>query len=305
MPEIFGVHNGLDLDNLDHTSDEEINTFLTSARIGGHESVYGQRIIRGPLDPGPRYDLSANSVWLYTRPDCTKRHMRVISGWRSLGINSGILTASSSANMHTYINQGWEIGIENCMRGLQMRGFTRDQVMEVVMHAQMSAGVRGLEVVSRAIGIVLGDYVERDNTPDWPEGWAPDMAAFYCGLDDSTMELTKQDLTNIEDWYERTLGWQPPRIRFLAKHEPVTLKLWRAKWEGVFRGALPKQMMPYLSLRHNIVSGNASGLKEAALLARAWGVTDQIIVNTVVQGAYYFCGFERMDLAEEVLAEVL
>ena len=70
MPEIYGVHNGLNLDNLDVTTDDEINTFLTSARIGGHESVYGQRIIRGPLDPGPRYDMTANSLWLYTRPDC-------------------------------------------------------------------------------------------------------------------------------------------------------------------------------------------------------------------------------------------
>ena len=119
------------------------------------------------------------------------------------------------------------------------------------------------------------------------------------------MDLTPQDLKNIEEWYERTIGWQPPRVRFMAKYEPVTLKSWRAKWEGVFRGALPKQMMPYLSLRHNIVSGNAGGLKEAALLAKAWGLTNAVIVNTIVQGAYYFCGPERMDMAEEVLADVL
>ena len=67
------------------------------------------------------------------------------------------------------------------MRGLQMRGFTRNQVMEVVMHAQISAGIRGLELVSRAIGMILGDYVERDIVPDWPDGWAPDMEPFYCG----------------------------------------------------------------------------------------------------------------------------
>lgn len=177
--------------------------------------------------------------------------------------------------------------------------------MEVVIPAQMSAGMRGLEAVSRAIGIILGDYVKHDLEPDWPEGWAPDMEAFYWGLDTSTMELTPQDLRNIEDWYERTIGSQPPRIRFLAKHEPATLKSWRAKWEGVFRGALPKQMMPYLSLRHNIVSGSPGGLKEAALLGKAWDVTDAIIANTVVQGAYYFCGPERLDMAEEVLADVL
>ncbi|MBO0730685.1 MAG: hypothetical protein J2P57_15620 [Acidimicrobiaceae bacterium] len=305
MPEIYGIQNGLNLDNLEETADEEINTFLTHSRIGSHESAYGERLVRGPLDPGPRYDMTANSLWLYTRPDFAKLHGRVLRAWGATGINSRIITGGSATNLHTYINQGWEIGIENCTRGLQVRGFTKAQLMELVMHAQMSAGIRGLEVVSRALGVILGDFVERDILPDWPEGWAPDMEPFYCGLDPSTMDLTPGDLRNIEEWYERTIGWQPPRIRFLAKHEPATLKAIRARWEAVFKGALPKQMMPYLSLRHNIVSGNPGGLKEAALLAKAWGVTDPIIVNTVVQGAYYFCGPERLDMAEEVLAEVL
>jgi hypothetical protein len=305
MAEIWGVHNGLNLDNLDVTTDEEINTFLTYSRTGTAESAYGSRVVRGALDPGPRYDLSANSLWLYTRPDFAKLHGRVLRGWSTRETdNSEILTHSSAANLHTYINQAWETGIENCTRGLQARGFTRAQLMEVVMHAQLSGGMRGLQVVANAIGIILGDYVARAIAPDWPEGWAPDMAPFYCGLDASTIELTPQDLNSIEQWYERTIGWQPPRIRFLARHDPVTLKSWRAKWEGVFRGALPKQMMPYLSLRHNIVTGNPGGLKEAALLAKAWGVTDAIIVSTITQGAYYFCGPERMDLAAEVLADV-
>jgi len=64
-------------------------------------------------------------------------------------------------------------------------------------------------------------------------------------------------------------------------------------------------MMPYLSLRHNIVIGNPGGLREATLLAKARGVPNASIVNTIIQGAYYFCGPERMDLAEEVLADVL
>jgi hypothetical protein len=53
--------------------------------------------------------------------------------------------------------------------------------MEVVMHAHLSAGIRGLECVSRAIGILLGDYVERDIKPDWPEArhrtWSLSIAA--------------------------------------------------------------------------------------------------------------------------------
>ena len=40
-----------------------------------------------------------------------------------------------------------------------------------------------MQRVYRALGIILGDYVEHPRTIDWPEGWAPDMAAFHCGLD--------------------------------------------------------------------------------------------------------------------------
>ena len=118
MAEVWGVRNHLNLDDLEHTTDEEIDGFLTDSRKG-----------RGPLDPGPQYDMRANSLWLYTRPDVAKLHMRMLDGWHAPGLEP-IITASSFANMHTYINQGWEIGIENCTRGLQRRGVHRAQLME-------------------------------------------------------------------------------------------------------------------------------------------------------------------------------
>jgi hypothetical protein len=85
----------------------------------------------------------------------------------------------------------------------------------------------------------------------------------------------------------------------------VTLKTTRARWEGVFRGALPKQMMPYFMLRHNTVIGNKGGLREAALLAKAWGMSNDYIVNTIIQGAYYYTGIEQLDLVDEALGDVL
>ena len=290
---IYGIQNGLNLDNLDVTTDAEIDTFLTNSRRE-----------RGPLDPGPQYDMRANSVWLYNRPDFAKLHRRVIKGWDQIGLDP-IITSSSFTNLHTYINQGWEIGIENCTRGLQRRGVTKAQLMEVVMHANLSAGIRGLELVNRALGIILGDFVERAEPATWPEGWAPDMAAFYCGLDDSTAELTAQDKKNIEEWYERTTGEVPKRIAMLAKYDPQFMKSDRRRWENTFKGALPKQMMPYLSLRQNTVIGNKAGLREAVLLAKAWGVTDAYIMNTIVQSAYYFTGMEQMELVEEAVGDIL
>jgi hypothetical protein len=293
VPEVWGVRNHMNLDDLERTSDEEIDGFLTNSRKG-----------RGPLDPGPQYDMRANSLWFYTRPDVAKLHMRMLDGWHGQRLEP-LITASSFANMHTYINQYWETGIENCTRGLQQRGVTKAQLMEAIMHAQLSAGMRGLELCYRALGIILGDFVERPEPAVWPEGWAPDMAAFYCGLDTSTKQLTDADRKALNDWYMRTIGEIPSWVTFLAKSDPTSLKAYRSKWEGVFRGALPKQMMPYLSIRHSTVTGNRSALREAALLGKAWGMTDAYIVNTIVQGAYYFTGLENLDFIDGALDDVL
>ena len=241
---------------------------------------------------------------MYTRPDIAKLHMRMTGVWSDTGLEP-IITASSAANLHTYINQGWEIGIENCTRGLQRRGVTRDGLMEIVLHAQLSGGMRALELVFRAIGIILGDYVETEEPAVWPEGWAPDPAAFKAGLDPTTRDLTDDDRRNLEDWYNRTIGEVPSWVTFLAQHDPRSLKAYRMKWEGIFRGALPKQMMPYLSIRHATVMGNRPALREACQLGKAWGMTDDYIVNTIVQGAYYFTGLENLDFIDGVLDDVL
>jgi hypothetical protein len=64
-------------------------------------------------------------------------------------------------------------------------------------------------------------------------------------------------------------------------------------------------MMPYLSLRHFTVIGSRGGVREAALLGKAWGMSNAYIVNTIVQGAYYFTGLENLDFLEGALDDVL
>ena len=242
---------------------------------------------------------------LYTRPDFAKLNSRILDGWYRDAPIKPIIAHSSFVNLHTYINQGWETGIENCTRGLQGWGVTRAQLMEAIVHAGLSAGPRGMQRVYNALGIILGDYVEHPRTIDWPEGWAPDMAAFQCGLDESTRLLTPGDKRAIEEWYERTIGEVPRWVTFLAKHDPTSLKGYRGRWERTFRGALPKQMMPYLSMRHTTVMGDSEGLREAVLLGQAWGMTHDYIVNTIVQSVHYFTGVERLNMVEEVLQDVL
>src|SRR6266571_1482305 len=144
--EVYGKRGALDLDNLDATTDEEIDQHLTRARKE-----------RGSLDPGPLYAMTSSSVLLYTRPDFSKLNARILDGWYREQPLKPIIAHSSFVNLHTYINQGWETGIENCTRGLQGWGVTKAQLMEAVVHAGLSAGPRGMQRVYRALGIILGD----------------------------------------------------------------------------------------------------------------------------------------------------
>jgi hypothetical protein len=108
--------------------------------------------------------------------------------------------------MAEYIRLGWETGIYNEFRELQMRGMTRAQIMEVVMYAQLSgAGIRGMGHVHDAVGKSLFDWRDGGGA-DFPEGWAPDPNAFKAGLDLTVGHFTEQDRTNLEGWYEATIG---------------------------------------------------------------------------------------------------
>jgi hypothetical protein len=50
--------------------------------------------------------------------------------------------------------------------------------------------------------------------------------------------------------------------------------------------------MPYLMLRHNTLNGYADGVREAALLGKAWGMSKEWVVDAVWWTAYYFTGME-------------
>jgi hypothetical protein len=62
--------------------------------------------------------------------------------------------------------------------------------------------------------------------------------------------------------------------------------------------------MPYLMLRHNTLMGYPDGVREAALLGRAWGLTREWVIDAVWWTAYYFTGLEVLSLLDG-LADVL
>jgi hypothetical protein len=289
MPHL--IDDGLNLSVLDETTESEIDTYLGVMR----------------RTHAPLYEMTANALWLDSRPDFAKLHRR---GARIFGRVDGVLDPvrgplTGLSLLFDYILLGWEDGILNQIDSLQFRKVSKAQIMEVVMAAQIWGGMKSLQSVYRAANGSLRQYQDSPVPAAFPPGWAPDTEAFKSGLDMDTLELTPADRHNLFAWYERTSGEVPRSVQFAARYNPAFLKAYRLKWENAFRGALPKQMMPLMMLRNNVMNGRLDGMREATLLARSWGVTRDWIVHTVTHMGYYFVGLEGLYAVEDALGELL
>jgi hypothetical protein len=212
----------------------------------------------------------------------------------------------SVGQLHTYIGLDWEIGITNEFKVMQDQGITKAQLMEIVMSAQVYAGIRGLEAVYRATWPFTKDFQDRPvATSPFPASWDYDLSHFKAGLDLSTRELTAADKSRLEEWHMNNGGEVPKWVTFMAKHRPQFLKAYRLRWEGIFRGALPRQCMPWLMIYHNVANGYADGLRDAVLLGKAWGLTHDWLVLGIVACAYYYTGFEGLNMVESAVGDIL
>jgi hypothetical protein len=288
--ERFG--EGLDLDDLESLSNEEIEAELA------HHWV----------SRGPMYPVNSLSLMLdYGGPSFAKFH-RWASGTLSNRLSgvpdraSGILF--STHTLTSYVVLGWETGIRNQFVVLRNRGMPVEQIMELVLFTQLYAGMRGLGHTFRAVGDFLPGLGKPPIDLPVPEGWESDPDAFKCGLDLSTREMTKSDVTNLTEWYERTIGYVPNSIRFGLKHHPEFLKPNRAKWEVAIR-TLPKQFAPHLMIRQNMMSRSSEGLRESVLLGKAWGMTKRQVLAGVSNSVMFFTGIEGYYAAFDAIDDIL
>ena len=290
---LFGTKGaGLDLSNIEATTQEEIDAHIYPW-------------IRSQRDRGISYGLNAHAIMVEHRPDFAKLQVRGNGGIPTELIEHPARPIMQNVRVMTqYIRIGWETGIYNEFRELQMRGMTLAQIMEIVMYAQLSGGgTRSMGYIDNAVGKSLLDWKD-GSSPTFPDGWAPDTNAFKAGLDLSTGDLTDQDRRNIIDWYEKTMDWVPKSIRFTMKHQPRYLKSQRAKWEGVFK-TLPKQIAPFLMLAQHTVTGFREGLREGALLAKAWGFTPEWVMEPISGQAYYFMGMEAWEAVSDAIGDIM
>jgi hypothetical protein len=87
-------------------------------------------------------------------------------------------------------------------------------------------------------------------------------------------------------------GEIPKWVTFMGREHPDVLKAYRLRWEGSFRGALPKQVMPFVMIYQSVANGYRDRLRSAPLLARVWGVTRDWIMLALTPNAAASAGSE-------------
>jgi hypothetical protein len=259
---------------------------------------------------GHFYQLTADLTMLEHRPDYAKAMYDTIPSFRNRLKETGEedsdaveLIAESLQHLPMYVLYGWETGIYNEFRHLHFRGLTKAQLMELVMFAQLQAGMRGLQLVYNSVSRLLVDLADTPEAAPFPRGWAPDPAAFRAGLDLSTREFTPQDRERVTAWYEQTIGYVPGSVQFAMTYHSEMYKWHRARWEIIFQ-KLPKQTAPYVMLRQHMLTGNKEALREAVLLGKAWGITKEWTVHGLMVSAFY-TGFEALHVVNAAVGDVL
>ena len=276
------VGMGLDLSRPDEITEAEKESFK-----GTFEAVTGR----------PHHGLN---FWLDTRPDILKRY-RI---WCDK-INTRGDVKSYNPNgygfVYLYGMTGYEVGVKYIITVEQSLGLTKEQVLEGIAAAFLWLGPRGMETVANG----LSDFKWRtpEAAPIFPSNWATDPDAFRSGLDFDTPDLSEPELSSLKDWYLKFESEIPSYVPFLALHSGRLLKAYRHQFESVLT-VLPKQVMPYLMIHINMMSGHREGIREGVLLARGFGMTKEQVAEAIAWGTFYG-GMASASIVDEVAGDIL
>ena len=280
------MDQGLDLSRPSEVTPEEIEAFTRA------------------YEEGKGYLLPAFEFWFGVRPELVKQHRLHVVTTRSAGAEGR--AAPILAFLHYYaVTGGYEAGVAYEVQLAEHRGASRQDVLDVLAFAFIHAGPRGMKDVAAAMRQVkpLGaDNAER-NAAAFPGHWHHDPDFFATGIDLEALELQPGEADLVREWYRSRTGEVPEHVEFLARHRPGLLKSWRRRYETAISGTLPVQMIPFLMLHLNATRGFGDGVRDAALLGRAAGLTPDEIIEAVLWGMVYG-GPDAITIASKALATV-
>jgi hypothetical protein len=252
------------------------------------------------------HTLPALDFWMRHRPEVAKRHRLLCIARGSEGAENYPLRGLLAA-LHYYTIIGYEDGIRYEIRHSRTLGATKGHILDTLAIAYMHASQHGMSYAATPAQEYLADDVDVDverNDQAFPPGWSSKPDALATGLDYSTPSLEAGELERVENWYVRTIGEVPRHVAFLGRWRPALLKAHRNRYEHAIRGGLPTQMLPYLMLHLNVIRGFAGGIREAASIGKALGVTDTQIVDAICT-AIPWAGPDAISIAAEATDGIL
>jgi hypothetical protein len=257
---------GLDLNDLDHVTAEEIAAFREH-----YTRLHGR--------PHAGFDF-----FLASNPSAVKRY-RLFATYTAIPFGQWLtLTATNFANIAWYARMGYAEGIRYIVHIQQASGgSTRAQVCEGLAISLYHAGAQGGAVIAEAL---RGYRWQEPENPVDLGGWAASRGLLASGLDFSDPCLQPGELTRLEDWYRKAIEEVPGYVRFLGRHRPQALKAWRNRYEHLV-STLPVQLLPLASIKINTYSCTAELIRENVLLARYLGVSREDTLSTAVSGLLY------------------
>jgi hypothetical protein len=276
---------GLDLSRPDEITEEEIDAF---------HAAY-ERTGKGRLD--------SFEFWIEFRPDVLKRHKARTPHYFGKEGKEHPLPLQL-ASLHQYTIESFEDGIGYEIRNSRSSGARLSDILDTLSIAWLSSGHAGMYAMSRSAGEYLRSYPEPEIEPRFPPTWGFDPEALRCGMDFANDDTSSAEIGKLLEWYERTVGFVPRNVSFLAKHRPGLLKAYRARYEHAIRDTLPVQMMPFLLLNHAVVQGWGESMRENWLLGRALGVSDEQLQDAIFLGVL-FAGASVLDLVDEAIGDLI
>jgi hypothetical protein len=265
MAKIAPANDGLDPNNLDSATPEEIANFREFYR----------QTKGGPL---PAFDFL-----LDFRPDVLKRHR----------FNARMITADENehwplmhvlAHLHYYVVIGFEEGILYEITLARSGGAALTDVLDTLAVAYLHGGPQGMARVASGSWDYLREWRDNEEAAKaerWPDTWSFDPAAVRSGMDFGSQDTTEADVAALSAWYEHTIGYVPPQVGFLARNRPNMLKSFRGRYEHAIRDSLPKQMLPYLHLHLAVCQRSPEAMRESVALGRAFGMTRSQLADAI------------------------
>jgi alkylhydroperoxidase/carboxymuconolactone decarboxylase family protein YurZ len=166
-------------------------------------------------------------------------------------------------------------------------GCSRAEVLETIHLATLVAGPLGVNPLGELAHEYLLEWPEDESSVVWPEGWAPDPAAFRSGIDHSSDELTEAELELVRAWHRRLHGEVPRHVDFFAAADPVSFKTQQLRVEKAVGGALPAQLIPLLQLVLAAIRLWPQPVRRAVQEARSLGARREHAVATLYWAAVY------------------